>query len=220
MTRVAIHSAIYGSYCPLLDPLEWDRSVSLTCHSDQYQSQSRCWKTAYDLGDTELQPRIRAKRHKMFAPVGADVTIWIDASLQLGNARRFVDFCLAALGNEDLALFAHPERTNIREEAEASLTHHVNKYAGLPVREQAEHYHKNGLPEQHQLYAGGVVVRRSSSTRLEKFNRDWWCECQCWTPQDQISLPWVLACNDIVPAIIPGNVYEGTDHKWNRGPDR
>lgn len=219
MTRVCVHTAIYGDYVPLREPLEPCKDVSMICHSDTERPRT-AWLPAWDLATGVDNARLRAKYHKMHPPVGFDYTIWVDASLQLGNVRRFVDFCLAALGDNSLALFAHPQHSSIREEAEASLTHHVHKYAGMEVREQVEEYHAAGFPEQHQLYAGGIIVRRSSDQSLQWFNTRWWLECVAWTPQDQLSLPYCLWLFDRKPAVIPGNVYQGLDWAWFKGPDR
>ncbi len=219
MTRVCIHTAIFGGYTPLREPAEPDPSVSMIVHSDQWL-ESLTWKCSWVRDVTDSEPRERAKFHKLRPPVGFDYTIWVDSTFQLGNARRFADFCISALGDKDLGLFRHPERTNIYEECEASLTHHVNKYANTRVAEQVAWYRRCGLPDDHGLWAGGIVVRRSPSMRVECFNTRWEHEILTWSQQDQLSLPYVFWLLGWQPATIPGNVYEGTDHKWNRGPDR
>lgn len=193
----------------------------MICHSDRLRPKT-AWLSAWAKGDVLQAPRMQGKYHKMFPPVGYDYTIWVDASLQLGNVRRFVDFCLTALGDKDIALFRHPQHSSIFEEAEASLSHHEHKYAGLPVREQVASYFQRGLPNDHKLWAGGVIVRRSGVPWVEDVGADWWEECCTWTPQDQLSLPFVLWDNreqDSV-ATIPGSVYDGVDHHWVKGPDR
>lgn len=217
--KICIHTAIHGGYCQLFEPLEPCKDVDMICHTDTPRPRTS-WLPAWDRGDLSLTPRMRAKYHKMHPPVGYDYTIWVDASLRLGNVQRFADYCITAMGDNSLGLFAHPQHKDIYEEAEASLTHHINKYAGLPVREQAEAYREDGLPDNHKLYAGGVIVRRSSDPNLRYFNTRWWIECNVWTPQDQISLPYVLWVFDRTPAVIPGSVYEGLDWIWIKGPDR
>lgn len=219
--RVCVHTAIHGDYCQLLEPREPCKDVEMICHTDTWREHG-AWRTAWDRGEASLSPRMQAKYHKMHPPLGYDVTIWVDASLQLGNVRRFVDYCLAALGDNSLAFFRHPQHSSIWEEAEASLTHHRNKYAPYAdlIHDQIEAYREDGFPEKHDLYAGGVIVRRSSDRNLEYFNERWWIECNVWTPQDQLSLPYVLWVFNRTPAIIPGNVYQGLDWAWFRGPDK
>lgn len=143
-----------------------------------------------------------------------DVTIWIDSTITLTDARRFVAECLSSLEGKEIALFRHPERTGIVEEA--SVSEAMPKYRGQRIVEQAMGYVREGMPLG-TLYAGGVVAR---SAPLIDFGTTWIGEMRL-SLQDQISLPYALWKHGITPGIIPGSVYGSEYHsfKWE-GPDR
>ena len=97
------------------------------------------------------------------------------------------------------------------------------KYAGMSLRAQVDAYLTEGMPD-NMLWAGGVIARRHDDDGVMVhpnilLGLKWYHECRRWSPQDQISLPYVLWKLGIEPAIIPGNIYETPymKHIWT-GP--
>ena len=124
--------------------------------------------------------------------------------------------CKNALKGYDVALFRHPERDNIDDEAQVSLT--MLKYVGLPLLEQVENYRTRGLPNDAGLWAGGVIVRQHGPNRV-CFEDDWWHENVTWSFQDQLSLPYVLWKHNVHPGVISGSVYKTAFHTWHPTAD-
>lgn len=215
--KIVIYTALFGGHSSLK---EFDaHGFPCVCFTDPaFSGTSETWRLIR-MGASSEPPRTRAKYPKMlpieYLPAHG-ASIWIDSTITLTNARLFVARCLAALEGAGIAFFKHPERTNIREEAEASSA--MPKYGGMRLREQAAHYSDMGLPDDHVLYAGGVIARVSSSSALGKA---WLNECIVRSPQDQISLPFVLWKHGVTPGVIEGSVY-GSDahrHDWE-GPNK
>ncbi len=135
----------------------------------------------------------------------ADLSIWIDASLRIKSS-TFVADMRDHLGVGDWAMFAHPWRDCIYDEAAASVI--LPKYQDLPILAQVEAY-RSVVPPHAGLYACGVIVRREpTSDRMKKANELWWQENLKWTYQDQLSLPYVLRNVGNCDLIrIPGNLF-------------
>ena len=223
-----VYTAIFGDYDTLKQPVRQDESCEFVCFTDMsLPSRVGAWRVIRVRRDPASHPRMQAKRfkllsHKIFprgrlawryAPFSlrrrADMSIWIDASLQIKSA-EFVRDMRVNLGERDWAMFAHPERDCIYDEANASLT--MLKYKGLPLLPQVEAY-KPVVPPHGGLYACTVVVRREpASRRVMEVDERWWNENLHWTYQDQLSLPYVLrTLGGGEPQDIPGNLWS---NKW------
>lgn len=211
---IFFYTALYGDHIPLQ---EFDtKGVEFRCYTDR-KLESKTWRILKTSPEASPSPRMAAKRWKMFpeATVG-DISVWIDASIRVTDVHEMVKVIKAALRGRDLALFKHPERTNIYDEAAASIV--LPKYVGLPLIQQVESYRRHGLPDDAGLWAGGVIARRHSAKRVS-FEQDWWAENVEWSYQDQLSLPYVLWKNNIHPGVIPGSVYKTTFHTWTPTAD-
>ncbi len=226
--RTCIYTAIFGNYTTLKAPHGLSNTVDLICFTDDAHIAAAASRS-FDGWEIRRRrpvfahPRMDSKWHRMNSDLVLpeyDVTIWVDASFQLGNIDRFVEFCVKSMGSRDTALFKHPERSDIYTEAAASTTVWRNKYADQPLLEQVEHYRRLGLPEDHGLWAGGIQIRRKHSSVISELNRRWFAECVRWSTQDQLSLPYVLWKIGYRMPSLPGSVYQGEDYEWTRGEDR
>ena len=209
------YTAVYGDHIPLP---EFDtKGFEFRCYTDR-KIESKTWKIE-QRPPVPGGPRMAAKWWKMFPPtvMNGDISIWIDASITVTDVHEMVRVCKAALKGHDVALFKHPERTSVFDEAVASLQM-PNKYAGLPLIAQVESYREEGLPQDSGLWAGGVIARKHNPKRV-KFEADWWAENEKWSYQDQLSLPYVLWKHDVKPGVIPGSVYKTAFHTWTPTAD-
>jgi Protein of unknown function (DUF616) len=167
------------------------------------------WHVIHVEHDAKVHPRMQAKRYKLlshsvfprgrlaarYAPFSirrrADLSIWIDAGLLIKSS-TFVKDMRNKLGDGDWAMFIHPDRDCIYEEALVSIT--MPKYHHVPILPQVEAY-KPVVPPHGGLYACTVIVRREPlAERLRRVHELWWEENVNWTYQDQLSLPFVLRC--------------------------
>lgn len=168
--KTIIYTAICGDY----DTVK-DQPITVRLYTDK------------DSKLPELHPRMRAKYFKCNPHefLDCDVSVWIDGSAEI-LTKDFRKWAIDQLGDGDIALFKHPIRDCIYEEAKVSIE--MPKYSGLPIYEQVEAYRGLGHPEGFGLWACGMLIRRHNK-KVEEFNKNWWNENLKWTYQDQLSFP-------------------------------
>lgn len=157
-------------------------------------------------------PRMAAKRYKLlphrYLP-GFDARVWIDAShvvLDITGAAEAV----AQVPRTGLALFAHPDRDDVYDEAQASMA--MEKYAGQPIAMQVASYRRGGHPRHWGLWAAGTIA---SDHRADVLLEHWWSEVLTWSWQDQLSLPVVCRRMGIRPGTFGDNQL--TSPWWRPG---
>jgi len=153
-------------------------------------------------------PQVRARMckvlsHKLFPDY--KYTIWHDASIEFKLDPAAL---VCYLGDNDIALMAHPERDCIYDEATAVVE--MGKERASIVSEQMEHYKAEGYPEHNGLVATGVIVRKHTA-KMEQFNNAWWAEIGRYSVRDQLSFNYVCWKMGIKYDVIPGNLW---DNKW------
>ena len=222
-THAIVYTAIFGAHDTLKDPAPQDKSCEFFCFTDaDLPARVGKWRVICVRRDHRVHPRMQAKRFKLlsqeifpggrlgfrYAPLSrgrrADLSIWIDGSLQIKSS-TFVRDMRAALDGGNWAMFTHPDRDCIYAEAEFSAT--LGKYQGLPLLAQVETYRPT-VPSHGGLFACGVIVRREPAPeRMKLVNQLWWEENVRWSYQDQISLPYAIhKSGNMIPRSIPGHL--------------
>lgn len=213
--RVAVYSAIYGSYEATAKRLPPDLPCPAFMFTDRADLPGQAMKAGWSVvesrapyskftpnpanGDPEIvRPMLAHKFWKThpaeaMAVVGcdADITIWLDGSMEIKvGGQEFVDRCLAALGDDDWSVMRHPWRACLFEEAVYSSTL-IFRYDPAAMMRQHDHYLEAGHPRDWGLFATGHMVRRQNEL-VEIAGEEWWDENLTWSHQDQISLPWIF----------------------------
>jgi hypothetical protein len=147
---------------------------------------------------SEADPRLAAKRPKARPDLytDCDASLWIDGSVHVIDG-RFIELVRSRLEEHELVLWDHPEERDCFLQ-EAKHCHDWPKYRDGPLLEQAQHYLDEGMPEHFGLWAAGSIARRHTP-RMAAFGDAWLAEMQRWTIQDQVSLPYLLWRDAIVP---------------------
>lgn len=163
--------------------------------------------------DTWAATNLAANRFKLMPGTVTDCqrALWIDGNIEV-TSPSFAREAMASV-HDGIALFRHPRRSCIYEEAEASLgaESQGGKYGGMPIRQQVDHYRSSGHPEQGGLWACGVIAWDLADPRAADLGRQWMEEIERWTVQDQLSLPVVLRRLGIEPGEFSGALIE-EDH--------
>lgn len=205
-------TACIGHYDTLRPPVEQTGEVDWLAFVEDGDTVPWPWKPVIVKPDPAEHPRMVAKQYKM-APVGASPDmVWVDANTEI-TSRWFVHDMLRARRN-GIAVWAHPQRSCIYDEAEASLRLCPEKYAGQPIGEQVEHYRAEGHPRRAGLYACGTVAWDWSNPLAAQIGSAWWAECRRWSYQDQLSLPVVLRRLGAEPGIFPAGQIERRGLGW------
>jgi hypothetical protein len=227
-----IYTAIYGGYEELLTQPKQTIDCDFVCFTDEPDLTGEGWDVVYMPGDSSLSPAMRARYckilpHEVFTPTAStdlmlgqskqfrpyDYTIWIDGNGVI-KEETFAEEMIGYLGSSGIAMFTHPERDCIYEEAEACLK--VSKHQGLRLREQVSHYYAEGYPKHNGLLACGVIVRDMWRDEPRKIGYSWWEETLRWTPRDQLALPYVLWKNNYTCDVIRHYIWNNHLLRWER----
>lgn len=191
--RTALVTAIFGGYdWPKPLPLDHGFDQALLYTDDVLIGQAASeygWHPVVETGPVASSPMLRAKfwkTHPFFAAPRADVSVWLDASMRI-TADNMAGRCVAALGDDDVAMTPHPSRTCIYDEA--VVTASLARYGDCDPMGQVAEY-RGAHPANWGLFASGASVRRHND-RVARWGDWWWMENLRRTYQDQLSLPFV-----------------------------
>ena len=158
-----------------------------------------------------LTPRLQARIPKMFGwqmIPGYDVYLWVDSSCILSDPdsiKWFVD----QLGDAEIAVFKHPNRNSIQEEADY-LKHRLKikcpyitpRYKNELIDEQLKEIKEDPNFIDDLLFASTALIYRPTD-KIKRMMREWWYFTSRYHSIDQLALPYVLFNNAVDFNIIP-----------------
>lgn len=157
----------------------------------------------------------KTQGHKV---VNEDIILWIDGKVQI-LAYDFAEQCLAALGDNDIAIMKHHWRSCIYEEID-HIEHCIKegneylatRYAHRPIRKEVELYRSMGYPAGRGLNDCCIIIRRNNE-RVNAMFDDWWDVCQR-DYFDQVAIQFLAWANkiDIQPIIFKPGSYSDIPH--------
>jgi hypothetical protein len=201
VANVALATANIANYDRVRSQAPQDIDVDWYCFTDSGEVPEP-WRPKVVVPENG-HPNLRAKRFKLIPPLPHRYVLWVDANIEITSS-SFAREALACIRN-GVALYKHPRRSCIYEEAEASLGSEGQngRYAHLPIRAQVDHYRKEGHPEHGGLYACGVIAWDREHDRALVLRAQWLDECRRWGYQDQLSFPVVARRLGIEPGVFP-----------------
>ncbi len=214
---VAVYTTIFNDYATLKSVPRQSVRADYYCITDNEnvefatafgeKPEGEPWNIVkVDYPSRDLHPRMRAKFFKLFPWECPhldkyNLIIFIDGSIEI-TSPEFVRFMVDSLGHGNIALFKHPQRDCIYEEAKASTP--LLKYQSQNIQGQVDFY-RPMYPKNGGLWACGVMVRRNRNEKMREVMTKWWWENIKWTYQDQISFPVVCRLSSFAPVTLPGN---------------
>jgi hypothetical protein len=175
---------------------------------------TKLWSQAYCY-DKFTSPRRNSRIHKILIHqyTDSEYSIWLDANLTLKVSpeqliREFMQDC-------DIAVFQHPERDCIYDEAMICAVHKLDDQETIIT--QAKKYEDSGHPKHLGLAECNMIIRKNTA-KVREFNNAWWSEYCRHSARDQISFMYVanrmgIDINLISPSARAGNKYFGfTNH--------
>lgn len=149
---------------------------------------------------TGLTPRLQYRIPKMFGwqlMPGYDIYIWLDGSFSLPREDS-VEWLLGQLGDADMALFKHPWRDSIQEEADhieehlkAGKPYITSRYKNGFHYEQLEDIRLDKEYTDDHLFTSTAFVYRDSEAVRDAL-RLWWLHTSRYFTVDQLALPYVI----------------------------
>lgn len=204
-SNLVVYTAIFGDYDVLIDPEVVEVGVDYVCFTDDETLTSDVWEIRNVTPMTE--PSLSNRRIKILAHEYLeeyDISVYIDGNIQiLERVEPLVEDYLSAT---DFALYKHPKRTSVFEEAEACIE--KNKAKESPVREQLEHYRDAEFPDDQGLSTNRILLRRHQKPEIKELMWSWWREVSERVSRDQLSLMFVLWKHDLEYNLIPHSVED------------
>ena len=194
--KIIVYTCIARGYDYLLPPVWLDPSIEFFCFSDDIDDESAGWQVT-DIPENEysVDPVIRNRFCKMFpwkVLPKHDWSIYIDANIRLLSDPSPIITQVESAGYQ-MAIPAHPHRSNIWEEVEACLRRKKFKPEDeVQVQGQLERYKQSGLTSGSGLTENNIIIRSGNRDVLEPVMQLWWDEFVSGVKRDQISLPYIL----------------------------
>lgn len=202
--KIAIVTALAGDRDRLAQPLVVYPNADYIAFVDKRWDVG-CWDQrvlCLFSEDEKFAKRRNAKAPKilphLFAP-GYEYYFWVDATHDVVMDPE--EIIGRFLGEADIAVFRHRERSCAYEEAGEVINIEFD-HPDL-VRRQMEYYREKGFPQGYGLYELPSFVRRNTvATRT--MNMRWWHEICRYSSRDQLSFPYVAWSLGILISVIPG----------------
>lgn len=192
---LTVMTCIFNKYDPLKNPI-MPGAARYLCVTDQPCSDPTIhWECEILQTPAGLSRGKAARYYKInshLAGIDSEWSFYIDGSMRLiVDPQQVIDDCLK-LGEANLYLWEHHERSCIYQEAKA--VGNGVKESRMNADAAAARYRQHGYPDDAGLYLGGIIVRRGD---CREFNEIWWREVQDWSVRDQISLPFAIKSSGI-----------------------
>lgn len=149
-----------------------------------------------------------------------DLLIWVDGKIQI-NSPDFIQQCIDALGNSDLAIMKHHWRSCIYEEIYHILhcighgnEYLIERYADKPMAEQSTYWNKLGYPKNNGLNDCCIFIMRPTEKMKAVFSA-WWLYVAKKNYFDQTTIQgvcWLLGIQ-IQPIVFKPGSYSDIPHK-------
>lgn len=213
---VTVLSAIFGGYDQPIAPPVQDLPVRWVMVTDGKVVPPEPWEHHLLASPANRSARLSSRYPKCMAVTFShddDPVLWLDACAEIVS-ESFVSTCITALGDGDVAMWTHPHRSTITEEAKVAST--MRKYEGQPLTEQAAHYLAEGYDDT-RLWANTSMMWAPHVSR--RVGESWWQEQLEWGDMDQLAWPVIVDRYGLDVRPFPGSLYDGEMVRWRQHRD-
>jgi len=184
--KIAVITANMGNFDKQVDPVPQSLPFAFFRVTDH----------DFPLRDRAMTPRLQARIPKMFGwqmfP-GYDIYIWVDSSCQLSHPDSVKWFWEQMGYEKDMAVFKHPNRKTVQEEADyikqrlaKNCPYITPRYKNELIDEQLKEIDPSA-----QLYASTAFIYRNIPV-VQKALKEWWYHTSRFHIVDQLSMPFAL----------------------------
>ncbi len=199
--KICIITANLGNFDKMVDPVE----QSIPCDFVRYTDHN------FPPRHNSMTPRLQARIPKMFGwemSPEYDYYLWVDSSCTLPRPES-VQWFLDQLGEADIAVFKHPNRNTIHEEADylkkrlaMKCPYITPRYENELIDEQLKVINDDKRYTDDWLLASTAFMYRNNDRVKNMFSR-WWFHTSRYHSIDQLSFPYVLRKSNCYVSIIP-----------------
>ena len=190
--KIAVYTAIFGAYddpVPIRHP---DPDIAYLLFADSTVKAAPPPWQLHTVPAIFADPQRDARRLKtlahLFLPQQYSVSVWLDGNCQIEHI--YPDAIIKLVGDADIALPAHAERSCIFAEGEALLALGLYDSPGRIVRQMTA-YQIAGLPHDFGLHHTNFLIRRHNATSCIRFCSEWWQQIHSYSKRDQLSFDFV-----------------------------
>jgi len=196
MPNIIVYTCVTNDYDWVLPPVWRSLNIKFILFTDNPKTKVKGWEVRLLPSVPGLSSGNLANRYCKFFPWRIlpehDWSIYIDANVRLlADPTPIIND--AEHRGFDIALFTHPNRSNIWQEAEACKK--LCKISGEEwesLDKQLQRYRNKGFSSKSGLTENNVIFRSRESMQLVSAMELWWEELLGGVKRDQISLPYVL----------------------------
>jgi len=190
MKEISIITANMGNFEKAVDPVPQSVPIDFFRFTDEN----------FPPRTKAVTPRLQARIVKIFGwqmVPGYNYYIWVDSSCYLPHPDS-ARWLMEQLGDADIAVFQHPQRKTIQEEADylklrlsIKCPYITPRYENELIDEQlAEIYSDKDFVDQN-LYASTALIYKNTP-QVQEMMKEWWYHTSRFHSIDQLSLPYVL----------------------------
>jgi hypothetical protein len=221
MVDITVYTVILNGFDNLRPPSVTEQNVRYVCFTDEprhcppWEMQPAWLRYPDDPHRNSRIPKILSHLH-----IDTEFSIYYDGSLRLQC--RPSQLIADTMCDADWAMYRHPCRKSVYEEAEACKR--MNIAYDETMQAQVDRYRAHGIDG---LWAGGVVIRRRTDLTVA-VEETWWKEFSAGCSRDQIAFPfarqsWGLHVHTIDEDILQdgrrfGFVWHGWDEQKGDNP--
>ncbi len=186
MSKITVYTCITGAKDKLRDDQVKGKAEFIAFTDIKYPSKT--WKQlpAYD---RFKDPRRNSRIQKILSHqyIDTEYSIYVDGNISLLVSPE--ELIKKHLENHDIAVFKHPNRNCLYEEALVCANKGLDDTDVLIGQMRA--YEKNGYARHKGLAECGIIMRRHTS-KLEEFENAWWAEFCRHSRRDQVSCMYAM----------------------------
>jgi hypothetical protein len=214
--NVCVYTVILNHWDYLQPPEVVGPDCRYICFSDTPQREASPWEVVpldpMPLAEAKRNARLPKILPHLFLPDDTDISIYHDGSFRM---KVLPEQAIERwLGGAHVALFDHPARTCVFDEAAICLREGIGDAEA--IRRQVTRYEALDWPKGAGLWCGGIIMRHHEP-QVARFNETWWREFLNYSDRDQLALPYALRTTKLVSSRIPGHVYtsDGWGFVWH-----
>lgn len=217
MSKIVVYTAITNNYDTLKEPrIKLWKGVDFVAFLD-HAPVATSWQIR-KAGSEFNDPCRNAKTPKILPHVffpDATYSLWIDGSVEINFNFSIQQLIDVYLREHDLAVFKHPERQCIYEEAAKCIR--INKDNPAVIQRQMAAYRNENYPPNNGLVESAVLLRRHTG-KVRQFNEVWYQEIKHNSRRDQLSFNYAARKTSLEFCHLPESLRRGAGSMFQFQP--
>ena len=191
INSIVVYTAISNKYDKLKENSNFEKNGLDFVAFLENPIKSKTWEFR-QINSSFEEPNRNSKIHKILSHLyfpDKEYSLWMDGSMSIKINFSLEKLIATYLNDCDLAVFKHPRRSCVYEEAKTCMEKKLDD--PIIIQNQIKRYMEEGHPCYNGLQECGIILRRHTD-QIKEFNENWWEEIKNGSKRDQISFPYVV----------------------------